>query len=329
MKRAFALFLSIFILAGCSENDEYINGLRKDIANVAKNRLVDIGINPMYTEDVTYVKFIENTDTAIYVGAIKSNAAWFAKFDKKGNLVLSYSYPNTGSPEYCSFPCRFEVFDNFIFVSISQENKTSIINNNISSYNSLYSEKTFLCVINKDGKEEKTINRSSNNTAFIGIQNTFGVLFAETNSEGVGLKLYFLNNDGSIVWSRDCKETESHFTQYRTFISEEMAILNSYGYRFIDVKNYNLKFVIDYDDLERKGDLQYQPNITYGEAKWITLSGKLYYTYPEIERITITDDPISGQSHYENIIRNQYAYEIDPETGVIISFGKDHKIKWN
>lgn len=289
--------------------------------------LIEAGLNPKSIEDILYVRFIDNGVDCKYVGGIKGDAAWFAVFDKNGEEIESYIFPNTGSPDYCSYPHSYKMHENSIMLTVTEGNETSTFNQNIVSFASEYSKNPTLYTLDRNTQKikAKIAGMETEDGRFWSDFNDFGCLIYAFNPERY--RMYFINQEGVIKWERAFKEEENNpETAIRggmTFISEEEVIFsNGYEYRVINLKTYTLKFIIEKDSLPMTGELFGRQDVYCENEEWVWKSNKLLFVFSEYENKKIIDDPVSGNHHYQYVLMNKYAYEINPENGEIIGFGK-------
>lgn len=191
----------------------------------------------------------------------------------------------------------------------------------------MYINQTFY-VLDKNKKEEINMIKGkegeyisfdikSNHFGYLIYDNCIADAFGYTKPN----KIHFIDLNGKTKWSRGLTEIEKeNITHIHLFIDEENAIYGSDydGYRLLNMKNYELQYVIEKSKLIRLGDLYNNNSIYYSEGTWLMELEKILYVYSEIER---AKDSITGNS-IGDVIRNTYAYEINPKDGEIIGFGK-------
>lgn len=340
-----AVALCTICLTSCSkDDDEFVNdanGFNPYTAKIAQKKLTDAGLKPKNLEGVNYIRFINDSIHTKYVGGISEGNAWFAIFDSSGEEIKSYSFPNIGSPEYCSFPFRYEMYDGLIMLTVSEKNETSRFNIqkdglasiDIDIYSSICNNPTLYILDKNSGKTINIIAGNEGQGFFASTPNYFGNLvfdMYEEYNEHTGYfvtpnKVYFVDLEGNTKWSRKIKDEERYGVyNYNLFIDEETIIyIYSFDvYRVINVKDYELKYIIDRSKFVLKGDLLGQPNISYSEGVWVIDAGKVLYVFPEIEYVKIIDNSVTGAYHHESIIRNKYAYQLDPYNGEVTWLGK-------
>lgn len=329
------ILISFFIVAcaafsSCSGDDKYkgyINGFSPKTISIAKKKLLEAGLNPKEIDKVSYVFFIDDSMKTKYVSGVKDNSAWFAVFDSNGEESESYTFPNSGAPDYYSCPHRYEIYKDLLFITVSNENETSIANSDYLTMISPYCNNPTLYIVNRANKRiSSSIDGEKGNIIFAGRENNMGYIIDQRLQDALTLtesKLHFVNKEGVIKWSRNFKEGESQIP-YGVFFNEEDAIISGRDgeYRAVNMKSYTLKFIINQSDIPMTGELYGDNEVYYGGGEWIFESGRLLFVFSEYKREKVIDNPVTGDYYYKNIVLNKYAYEINQNDGSVLGFEK-------
>jgi hypothetical protein len=300
--------------------------------NIIEQQLNELGVRPSNIEDITAITFYaDSVDYKIVMGR-KKDKAWFSKFKPNGDEVFS-----------------FVITDTYEDLKYSTCNKTSII---YLDGNTLFFRGSYIATSDPmnssseppaaslwmidftSGKELKRFETSFGeglyrietvNSDFFVLTGTGGVHYPSI--ENKYLRMYMINKNGTVLWDRDCKdsEKESTFDLYGNykFIDSERIICNISGNfsnffaRIINLKTYSLLRELNTDDYpfhKSKEDISPAYSIYNVEIPGNGVS-QIFYTEYWTEYIT---EPISGQRTEIQHEIDRYRYDINANDYSII-----------